>query len=369
MDESFALTAQSQDVLSSLTGSQLLTDREAYDYLLTRLPIRTFSQTLSYFYQGQDLKRDLVIALDQLNPSSAHESNTRKVHDWLSDKYAPTDREDYIKLCYALKLHADQAQAFMALTTDGRFHLRNPKELTQLFGLRMGWTYDHTMAFYASLPQQEQFSPAKSDLPLTRNVADAFENARDEASFREIFLQQLPALGRMHSTAYIWFMQRLNLLISPPAPYQRDALDDEADAPYSINQIMDTYLQMKVPIGKETLQFDILQKTIKRYWPNATMLFAMRNREEDVTRRVIVLLYLITQDIDDPEDELTPQERFFEHYWTLNNYLNSFGLSPLDPRNMFDWLVLYSMKTNEERNEEAPGADQRLTDMIMLIFD
>jgi hypothetical protein len=164
-------------------------------------------------------------------------------------------------------------------------------------------------------------------------------------------------------------MQRLNLLISPPAPYQRDALDDEADAPYSINQIMDTYLQMKVPIGKETLQFDILQKTIKRYWPNATMLFAMRNREEDVTRRVIVLLYLITQDIDDPEDELTPQERFFEHYWTLNNYLNSFGLSPLDPRNMFDWLVLYSMKTNEERNEEAPGADQRLTDMIMLIFD
>lgn len=368
MEERFALTALSKDALARLTNARLLTDEEAYAYLLAGLPIRSFSQTLGQSYRGQDLKGDLIAALGRLNPGSSQESNARKVRDWLADKYAPTDREDYLKLCYALELDENQAQAFMALTTDGRFHLRNPRELTLLYGLRMGKTYEQALDLFAALPPLPPGAPAKKDLPLTQTVADAFENAWDDDSFREIYIKQLPILGALHNTAYAWFMERLNLLISPAAPYERDAREDEKDETYSIGQIMDTYLQMKVPVGKQTVQFDMLQKTIKRYWPSATTLFAMRSRDEDVTRRVIVLLYLITQDIEDPEEELTPKERFFEHYWLLNNYLGSFGMAPLDVRNVFDWLVLYSIKSNEDLREDAPGADQRLAEMMKLIF-
>ena len=63
---------------------------------------------------------------------------------------------------------------------------------------------------------------------------------------------------------------------------------------------------------------------IKQGWPNATKLKNICARREDVPRKLLLLLYLITENVvDDAYDEmdesyLSPEELFEEHWWRVN---------------------------------------------------
>ena len=73
-------------------------------------------------------------------------------------------------------------------------------------------------------------------------------------------------------------------------------------------------------------------------------------------RRVLLLLYLITEGAMSGNDDiyfgegLSDYDLFEENYWRLKTLLNDCGMSRLDPRNMFDWLILYSLKSNEDKS-------------------
>ena len=69
----------------------------------------------------------------------------------------------------------------------------------------------------------------------------------------------------------------------------------------------------------------------------------MKSRKTDVTRKVLILLFLATDagpDFDE-EEEPTRDEVFQDLYQRLNDMLNLCGFSALDPRAPFDWLILY----------------------------
>jgi hypothetical protein len=97
----------------------------------------------------------------------------------------------------------------------------------------------------------------------------------------------------------------------------------------------------------------------------------MRIREEDVTRRVLLLLYLITEGGISNEDsdaylldeDFTDEERFEEHYWRLNSMLNDCGMGKIDPRNVFDWLILYCLKSSEDE-----AMSERMQTVLDIIF-
>ncbi len=77
----------------------------------------------------------------------------------------------------------------------------------------------------------------------------------------------------------------------------------------------------------------------------------MKNRTVDVNRKTLVLLYLVAEgfsekDIDFYDEGLTEEEMFGEHYDRINIMLDECGFSPLDPRNVFDWVVMYAIKMN-----------------------
>ncbi|HIY16303.1 MAG TPA: hypothetical protein H9839_03125, partial [Candidatus Intestinimonas stercorigallinarum] len=113
------------------------------------------------------------------------------------------------------------------------------------------------------------------------------------------------------------------------------------------------------------------QKAVKRLWPNATAIKNMRARKLDVTRKVLLLLYLVTEGLDDGAmdeamgwEPASPAERLEEHTWDLDLMLHECGMSPLDPRNPFDWLILYSLRSDGE--EEAMR--DRLTAVLTALF-
>ena len=72
-------------------------------------------------------------------------------------------------------------------------------------------------------------------------------------------------------------------------------------------------------------------------------------RQVDVPRKVLTLLFLVTDGgDDDASDSDDPAELFADRYRRLNLLLDECGFCQLDPRNSFDWLALYCMYCDED---------------------
>lgn len=115
-----------------------------------------------------------------------------------------------------------------------------------------------------------------------------------------------------------------------------------------------------------------MQKLLKQNWPNATSIKNIRNHKEDVPRKLLLLLYVVTENemaATDPysemdEDYMTLEDRVEDHWWTLNAILEDCGMAPLDPRNATDWLILYAISADPDE----PMSD-RLEQVISCVFD
>ena len=80
----------------------------------------------------------------------------------------------------------------------------------------------------------------------------------------------------------------------------------------------------------------------------------MKSRSEDVTRKTLLLMYLVTGGVWDGEydelDETYIESREFmeAHCIRMNKMLQECGMKPIDPRNVFDYLVLFCLRPEDE---------------------
>ena len=101
--------------------------------------------------------------------------------------------------------------------------------------------------------------------------------------------------------------------------------------------IMELYFSMNMPSSRSKCGYSVVQRLIKCNWPNTTALKNIRNRKLDVPRKLLLLLYVITENIIDgeyretDEDYLTPRERLDDHWFAINAILMDCGMPPLDP--------------------------------------
>ena len=113
-----------------------------------------------------------------------------------------------------------------------------------------------------------------------------------------------------------------------------------------------------------------MQKLIKRNWPNTTALKNIRAHREDVPRKLLLLLYIITENVTDDqyteldEDYLSLEERLDDHWWVINAMLTDCGMPVLDPRNAFDWLVLYALTATGDQS-----MSERMEQVIQALYD
>jgi len=368
MEKNAEYTSITQKELDSITVLTM-SPADVTHYFYNGINVRSFADVLERFAEGRDLKTLLVDRLCEYDSSAIRDNVRKKVSNWLAGRNRPNDRDELIRLCFALGLDEENARRFMTFCIDGDFHLRNPKEVAFLYCLRSGKSYPDAVEFISGLPPINDISATTADTNeiYTEIVDKAFSKVHTDNEFLRFYEENLENFGRLHNTAYEKFMEMFDVLIAPDA-----ALYTEDDKEYPVETAVELYLRMNLPLDKKKSKYTAIQKTIRNFWPNSTVITNMRNRKEDVSRKVLLLLYVVTEGLtgaaSDDEywlEDLTPVEVLEEHSWKIDLMLEACGVSRLDPRNPFDWLILYSLKVSDD---DDAGMSERLSGVLSELF-
>lgn len=359
------LTHTSKEELDHIMSSNF-TPAMAAEYLREeRISLRSFGETLREIYPEPDLSSRLAAAFLEINPDINPDYVQRRIRNWLSGSNQPSNREDIFRIAFALKLSEQQAGYLLGLCTDYGVHYREGRDVVYSWFLRTGREYSEAREFFASLPPIPRFEqvPVNPSTHITRELQNVFAHIQTLDELRECYLENLENFGMLHMRAYSYFEKYLEQLIHP-ASSPGSAIDPD----YSLEAVMDLYLSLKMPSGKARSGYTVTQKLIKQNWPNTTALKNIRNHKEDVSRKLLLLLYVITENVLNEEycelDEnyIPLQERVEDHWWAINALLTDCGMPLLDPRNATDWLVLYAITAEDEPMSE------RIEQVIEFLF-
>lgn len=355
------MTQLSQAIYDKATSGQL-TIHEAIDFLEKESRVRSLGDKLEKFSHGQDLRQTLVAGLMHNHPELSRDSVERRVRGWLAkDSRRSVKKEDAIEICFILKLSVEEADQLVSLISEEALHWRNPDEIVYIFALKQGMDYleardlDRSMEEQLAGVKESKDQAEDSFTPIIRTEISALNTKEELADYLR---HGAARLGRYHNNAYKLFMEMMEVLKQPPLDDEirrSKALEPER---LSIRDILKEYLfeknvnyaKEKARSGKKSKEADPLvlsaiQESISANWPNEITISKMKSRKADVTRKVLILLFLATDpgmDDDGFEDEeITESEVFEDLHQRLNDMLMLCGFSALDPRAPFDWLILY----------------------------
>ncbi|MCM1214657.1 MAG: hypothetical protein NC331_04020 [Lachnospiraceae bacterium] len=347
-----------------------MTPAMAADYLRNgRIVMRSFADTLREMYPAVDLSVRLTDFFLSVTPEANPQSISKKIRNWLSGRNNPSDREDVFRIAFALNLGEQQLNYLLSLCTGFGIQYRNNREIVFVWFLRSGYAYENAGRFFDSLPPVEERNAARTKRTsrLTHEVRAEFQIAGTVEELRNCYVRNLDNFGTMHLRAYYYFEKYLNQLIHPTPQWDYE----ETEPDYSLEAVMDTYLSLQIPSGRKRTDYTVVQKLLKQNWPNATSIKNIRNHKEDVPRKLLLLLYVVTEnetagsdsynELD--EDYMPLEDKVEYHWWTLNAILEDSGMAPLDPRNATDWLILYAISSSPEE----PMSD-RLEQVISCVF-
>lgn len=346
-------------------SSGAMTPKMASEYLRAgNIVLRSFSETLREYYPHPDLGRRLTAAMQAYEPESAPDSVARKVRGWLEGKSRPAKREDVFRIAFALDLGEGQLSSLLGQCTGYGIHYRELRDAVYAWFLRADRGYGEARDFLASLPEpprEREYIDRGSGVHITRELQNEFRAAGTPEELREVCLGSLERFGALHLRAYQYFEKYLSQLTHPDTGWEGEPGED-----YSLETVMEQYLSLHMPTGRGRGGYSVTQKLLKRNWPNATSLKNIRAHREDVPRKLLLLLYVITENVVDgeyselDEDYLSIAERLENHWWILNAILIDCGMPTLDPRSATDWLVIYAL---------AADGDESMSERMEQVID
>lgn len=325
-----------------------LSVEEVIDYLNTSFTPRTFFGLLQSLYPYEDMEHKLIEALD----------SRKNVQNWLNNRNLPTDREVVFRIAFALDIGEYGADALLRYVFEEGIHYRNEKELVYAFCLKYHQPYQRAEEAL-SLFEQQKGRANNYGAASTQMMKLAFDELPKDADFVTFLLLHQNSLGPMHETAYRYFRGMLLYLEK----------QEEDDALYSLEYICESYLRMGLPKRRQTKSYSTVQKMIKKYWPGIRMIKQMKNKKEDVNRKTLLLLYLVTgglrndsyEEVD--EEYVSADEYLFFHLGRIDKMLEECGMRTIDPRNPFDFLLLYCMRIRQEES-----MSERMEHVIAMLF-
>lgn len=333
-----------------------LSAREAVAFLRSGMQVRSFRDVLRQVCGTDQVEQQLTLALCQLSDAQP-DSVRRKVWNWMNGRTLPTEREEVLRICFALELPLEQADRMLTLLTDQGIHYRNLWEVVCAHCLRQGLPYGEAKRL------MEQLRPSGSrerGYPATQAIRQDFQSVRGEEDLFSFVARHRESLGTHHNTAYRYFCTMLALLTG-------EALEGEQT--YSMEYVADEYLRLNVPKEKKTGRYTDVQKLVKKNWPSPRSIKAMKSRAEDVDRKTLLLLYLVTEGTwGDEYDELDeayiqPEEILVAHCHRMNKMLMECGMRRIDPRSVFDYLLLYCLLP-----EDDMAMSQRMSALAAELF-
>ena len=407
--------------------------QRAAQVLLSHPHIRTMGDILMEFSNTADVKKQLVDGLFQWFPESSREALDRKVRNWLNGKTQSLTKEDAFVVSRIFSLSLERANEFLKMAAGEGIHWRNPEDIVWAYSIvhTLGPEESRSLLHRANALYEQPMAAAISADAYTADVFEKlqpvlYHSQEELLSFLEA---QKDSLGALHNTAYQLFCQFMDILSKGYADGDVAALfqeltakekkrkeaekaDREATArmeredqklahplnktpdkekrlqemdgdtelyrpeAMSTSEILEIYLYRSlVPVkergkGSTEASFSAIQRSIRQNWPDEATLSKMKSRKKDVTRKVLILLFLATDGFgsdftldEDDEEPFTQEEQFLDLYTRMNLMLTSCSFQKLDPRNPFDWMILYCISTGD-----LWESDQRLPAMLRATF-
>lgn len=354
-----------------------LSPQEAVN-LLSKVEIRKFKDVLCAFAPEENLRKMLVDGLCGNDPLRNKASMDKKVVGWLNGKYQPTKREDLLELCFILRLNAEQADTFLTMAGDEGLHWREPREIVYAFALDHGLNYREAAALMERVMPKSKGSDedaqADSFTPLVRREV---MQCSTEEELKQYLQGAFGKLGSLHNSAYQQFMAMMQILEKPAS------CNGGEERRYTVREVVEKYLDQKLPSSRDGKHLENKKRSVLTDWPDEIVLSRMKNRKADVTRKVLILLFLATdggdtpaedgQDEDWQDDEWESMEddadaAFRSSLMRINRMLADCGYGMLDPRNAFDWITLYCMRIEDE-SVSMDGLNERLSHVLEILFD
>lgn len=343
--------------------SENLTAKEAVDFLRTKMQIRTFLGNMREISGRDDFDKILVDGLykiksEEPNANIQLDSIKRKVRNWVNGKNLPSDRGEVFQICFAMGFNLEQSEKLLTRLTEQGIHYRNGREIIYAYCLK------YSVSYSSAVLMAEQFlnrnsKKEQNNNPMTQMMKAEFQKVRGEEDLFAFIMNNRMQMGDGHNTAYAYFTKMISIL----------AGENEDEEKYSLEYIAENYLRLNVPVDKKTSGYSNAQKIVKKYWPGARNIKAMKSRSEDVNRKTLLLLYIVTGGMWDDayseldEDYLDTAEFLEMHCKRMNKMMRECGMGRIDPRNMFDYLVLYCL-----RPEDDLFMSERMEDLMSELF-
>lgn len=361
------------------TATKVRTVDQAIQVLHQTGNFRTLGDILRSYSGSANPKNLLVDGLMANSPSASRDSVDKKVRNWLGGRTQSLSKEDAFALAQIMHLDIRRTDTFLKLVTGEGIHWRDPEDIIWSYAIRSNLSYSKTtnllVRYFERVAQVIYGAPAFDSYTVdVRSDLQSMLSASEE-TFLENLVQEykMGRLGVSHNTAYRLFMQYMQLLSLAD---QDDLEDGEPEGKMSSRDILESYMYRQlVPVAKrgepkDKSAFSAVQRSIRANWPDEVTISKMKSRELDVTRKVLILLFLATdgsesefEELDEDEDILTRDEIFQNVYSRLNRMLLSCGFQQLDPRSPFDWMVLYCICV-----DDLWDVDQRLKDLLQAMF-
>lgn len=352
-------TEITENNMSFLMGEER-TPQEIVEFLKTGARFREFPEVLKGLYPGEGLAEKLADGMAAVT-GEEYSSVARKVRNWMKGRNMPGSRETLFQICFVLGMDEHASNVLLAAASDTFIHYRNPEELAYAFALRTHMEYREAQglrarakAVYEAAGGSRAEWEGRKD---TVQIRDSFRVVQTEEGFLDFLRENVGQLGMLHETAYREFLRLYGILQQP------ESITGDEVRKYSVEMVVDEYLRMKVPQGKKLAGYSALQNLVKKHWPNETSLQNMLSRKEEVGRKVMILLYLVTEEFDSvgrenmdednyfPDMEEDPDECLEARIEVMDMFLHKFGMNGMDPGNPFDYMALYAMHVQMDVEE------------------
>ena len=349
---------------------------QAADILREYGQFRTLAEILKAYSGSDNPKQKLIDGLMRNSPAANRDAVSKKVGNWMTGRTNTVSKQDAFVLCQILGLKLEETDEFLKLVTGEGLHWRDPEEIIWGYAILQGLDYGQTAALLERVRTGRK--PAKAAPPpapgsFTGDVREKLQPVlnRSGEELLAYLTREQDYLGSFHNTAYRLFMGYMKLLESGSPEGGTNA-----EGKMTSRDILEVYLYRQlVPVArregaKERDAFSEVQRSIRMNWPDEATISKIKKRELDVTRKVLVLLFLATdgsasefEELDEDEDILSRDEIFRNLYTRLNRMLQACGFQLLDPRSPFDWMILYCICV-----DDLWDIDHRLRDMLLAMF-
>lgn len=358
--------------------SGALTLEEARKKLHTDAYLRTAAETLAKYCgvppeDSARLRKKVTELLLESDPAAKKDSVDRKVRTWINDRILFISRKSALQIAFALHLPVKDTEEMLWRLCGEGFHWRNPEDIVWTFALDRSMSYTEACALssrMAPVYKLPENLPADQEI-MTETIRLQVARLQTEAELEAFLKEFAPRLGSLHNTAYRLFTDFMELLKSPEMD---DLLPGEKSM--TAGEIVTTYLynhlipRMKKENGTrqagEAALKDAIQRDIQQNWPDEYALARMSTRETDVTRKVLILLFLACDGGETSYGEYSDEETedlFEDTYARLSSMLADCGFAPLDSRIPFDWMVLYCLVA-----DDMTDIDENILNFLTEIF-